>query len=294
MRIKQYPETMTLADTDDFLVETEGGTKRIAKSTLDEVLKPTIEPDEEEEIYDVVALHRNTYRGKNIGSAFTDEQKKAIKDGTFDDLYIGDYWKINNYTWRIADIDYYMAVSYDGGENKVTDHHLVIIPDETLFKCQWNTYNTLDGGYTNSHIYYGERSNALNIIYPAFGNESILPVPEVLISAQVNGRPSASVIKTSSVILPNQIMFLGSAVTEAQNGVSGLAAMSNTFESTQLALFRLNRRCLASNDTYWFKDFGNDGSTSIAMIFQGENMKVGRASVNNTIPGFRPVFCIHG
>ena len=46
--------------------------------------------------------HRNVYRGKNLGSSVTAAQKAAIQNGTFDDLFIGDYWVIGGVTWVIA------------------------------------------------------------------------------------------------------------------------------------------------------------------------------------------------
>ena len=49
--------------------------------------------------------HNAIYRGKNLGTSVTTAQYNAIKAGTFDDLYIGDYWVINGKTWRIAAFD---------------------------------------------------------------------------------------------------------------------------------------------------------------------------------------------
>ena len=42
--------------------------------------------------------HNSIYRGKNLGSSVTQEQWNAIEAGTFDDLYIGDYWVIGGVT----------------------------------------------------------------------------------------------------------------------------------------------------------------------------------------------------
>ena len=43
------------------------------------------------------AMHRNIFRGKDLGSSITDAQVSAIRDGTFDDLYVGDYWVMPSY-----------------------------------------------------------------------------------------------------------------------------------------------------------------------------------------------------
>ena len=58
--------------------------------------------------------HRNLFRGKYLGSSVSANQWAAIDDGTFTDLYVGDYWttsvtidgNTSNVNWRIADINY--------------------------------------------------------------------------------------------------------------------------------------------------------------------------------------------
>lgn len=51
--------------------------------------------------YDNAWAHNSVYRGKNLGSAFTDEQSAAIRAGTFKDIYVGDSWQFTNvpYSW---------------------------------------------------------------------------------------------------------------------------------------------------------------------------------------------------
>ena len=43
------------------------------------------------------AMHRNIFRGKDLGSSITDAQLSAIRDGTFTDLYVGDHWTLPRY-----------------------------------------------------------------------------------------------------------------------------------------------------------------------------------------------------
>ena len=49
--------------------------------------------------------HNAVYRGKFLGNTVTAAQYAAIKAGTFDDLYIGDYWTIGGVNYRIAAFD---------------------------------------------------------------------------------------------------------------------------------------------------------------------------------------------
>ena len=39
-------------------------------------------------------LHRQIYRGKSLGNAPTTAQLAAIRAGTYDDIYLGDYWEV--------------------------------------------------------------------------------------------------------------------------------------------------------------------------------------------------------
>lgn len=52
--------------------------------------------------------HNGIYRGKFLGNSVTAAQYAAIAAGTFEDLYIGDYWTIGGVNWRIAAFDYYV------------------------------------------------------------------------------------------------------------------------------------------------------------------------------------------
>ncbi len=75
--------------------------------------------------------HNAIYRGKWLGIAPSEAQYQAIYDGTFEDLYIGDFWSEdpNDATktrWRIAGFNYYYGT---GPSNYVTTNHAVIIPD---------------------------------------------------------------------------------------------------------------------------------------------------------------------
>ena len=51
---------------------------------------------------DSANAHNSIYRGKNLGTQITDAQWEAVSAGTFEDLYIGDYWTINGYQYIIA------------------------------------------------------------------------------------------------------------------------------------------------------------------------------------------------
>jgi len=82
------------------------------------------------------AAHNAVYRGKCLGPAPTAEQYEAIRNNTFDDMYVGDYWYDENegIHWRIAGFNYYHGACDPLGSSptKITNYHVVIVPDEPI------------------------------------------------------------------------------------------------------------------------------------------------------------------
>jgi len=121
-------------------------------------------------ITDSSEMHRNIFRGKYLGTAVTAAQKAAIADGSFNDLFLGDYWTINGVNWRIADMDYYYEKFYaaEAGELQTTDkHHLVIVSDTALYETFYKDGNTDTTGYAGSALHSAEAAEAIvNSAFP--------------------------------------------------------------------------------------------------------------------------------
>lgn len=192
--------------------------------------------------------HRNTYRGKNLGTSITSEQLAAIKNGTFDDLFIGDYWTINNVKYVIADMDYW----YNCGDTAFTKHHLVMLPASIMYTAKMNDTNITEGGYVGSLMYTTNLETAKTTISNAFGDK-LLTHREYLTNAVKDGYPSAGAWFDSNVELMNEIMVYGSYVhTPAGNGV--IVPNRYTINKQQLALFKLNPKMSNIRATYWLRD----------------------------------------
>lgn len=283
MKIKEYPKATSLANTDAFVVETSAGTKYVEKSVLsngDEV-KPL----------DVVVEHRNIYRGKNLGTSFTTAQKTAIKNGTFDDLYVGDYWVIGGVNWRIADIDYW--VGRKSNSSMISEHHLAIVPDSTLYNTQYNSGASLSNGYAGSSIRSTGLNSAITTRNNAFGESNILRVDVLLCNAVSDGRPTGLAAYAESIQNLSPIMVFGTTVIPHITLASNTANTSTT-NFTQLKLFELDPKAILASDvkSYWLSDFSYFGGS-----FMGTDVtNDGSASytvVTNSI-GVRPVFAIKG
>jgi hypothetical protein len=189
--------------------------------------------------------HRNVYRGKKLGSSVTAAQKTAIQNGTFDDLFIGDYWVISGVTWVIADMDYF----YNCGDTAFTKHHLVIVPDRSLYDAQMNESDVTTGGYVGSKMYTENLETAKTTIKAAFG-DMVLTHREYLTNAVTDGRPSACGWFDSTVELMNEIMVYGTYVFAPANNGDNIPKRF-TVAKQQLALFALNPRAINNREKSW-------------------------------------------
>lgn len=226
-------------------------------------------------------MYANIFRGKNLGSVVTDAQKTAIQDGTFKDLFIGDYWVINGITWRIADMDYF----YNVGITAFTKHHLVMIPDEVLYLDVMNDSATTEGGYVGSKMYTTGLEQAKIAINSSFGS-LVQTHKDCLINATENGRPTQFDWVNSTVELMNEIMVYGCCIRGAM-GTGTLQARNYTTAKKQLSIFRLNPKMLNKRQNIWLRDI----NSSFAFASVGS---YGDASggIANTSLGIRPYFVI--
>lgn len=240
MRINEYPRAISFNDGDVLLKDGSDGTKAIpfsdaAASLLESVLAPT--------------MHKNLYRGKYLGTSVTAAQKTAIQNGTFKDLYIGDYWTIGGKDWVIADIDYF----YNIGSTPLTKHHLLMLPRSPLYEACMKNDGTTTGGYINSDMRKTGLASAKSTITSAFGS-LVLTHKDIFVNAVTNGHPSGVTWVDSDVELMNEIMVYGTFVHAAVN--EGTIVPSNyTTAKTQLAIFKLNMKFLSDMRAWiWLRD----------------------------------------
>ena len=234
-------------------------------------------------------MRRNIYRGKNLGNSYTDEQKAEIAAGTFKDLFIGDYWKINDVVWRIVDINYWLNT----GDIKLTKPHLVIMPDQSLYSTVFNSSATTSGGYVGSTLYTLGLEDAKSRIKSAFGSDYILKHKEYLVNSVTDGVPTGAVWTYSDVEIPNEYMIFGNSligskksnISSAGNSVNYDAGIDNT----QLSLMRLYPYFIVANSAYWLRDAVNE--YNFGFVMSNRVIFGGSANVARHI---RPVFGIIG
>lgn len=242
-------------------------------------------------LFNNAGAHNAIYRGKSLGSTVTTAQYAAIKAGTFDDLYIGDYWTIGGVNYRIAAFDYYL----NSGDTSCTTHHVVIVPDTCLYNAQMHNTssggyeggaaNTTTGGYVGSDMYKSNLEQAKTTIKSAFSGH-VLKHRIYLTNAVANGRASGGAWCDSEVDLMCEQMVYGSGIFSPVSDGSNVPA-NYRVEKSQLPLFQHEPSRICNRATWWLRDvitasyFACVDLDGLASCYGASNSY-----------GVRPAFCI--
>lgn len=242
-------------------------------------------------LFNNAGAHNAIYRGKSLGSTVTTAQYAAIKAGTFDDLYIGDYWTIGGVNYRIAAFDYYL----NSGDTNCTTHHVVIVPDTCLYNAQmhntssggWESgaANTTAGGYVGSDMYKSNLEQAKTTIKSAFSGH-VLKHRIYLTNAVANGRASGGAWCDSEVDLMCEQMVYGSGIFSPVSDGSNVPA-NYRVEKSQLPLFQHEPSRIDNRNDWWLRDVIT--ASGFAYVAYDGNAGYGAASFSL---GVRPAFCI--
>lgn len=236
MKITEYAKVDELSDTNVFLVDGDDGTKIITRKNLPYALFDNI-PE----------MHNQIYRGKNLGTAITDEQFEQITNGTFHDLWIGDYWLMGQNRFRIAKFEGYNAdvtAGLDSPSPTSGDRHmLMVVPDMAFGPVQFYSQRDLSKvGYFGSTLRSYLENDVYNSISSLFGDKLgdtyvWMCNGASLATSFTTSYMGASFVKTS--------IFAG----EASQYISSPQAHPRTVENTMLAptpLFQLAPGALVS------------------------------------------------
>ena len=214
--------------------------------------------------------HNSLYRGKNLGSTFTSAQATAISNGTFTDLYIGDYWTVSNLshtyldadgvshtetysgTLRIADINYYLRAGE--GNNDFKLNHIVVVPDTSMYSHCMNDTNTTAGGYVESKMYISGLNKAKAIFKAFFGESHISAHREYLVNAVANGRPAGGAWLDSTVEIMDERQVYGSLIFDSGNPDGTNVPNRYSVSCKQFNLFRYRPDLISNRQWYWLRN----------------------------------------
>ena len=242
-------------------------------------------------LFNNAGAHNAIYRGKSLGSTVTTAQYAAIKAGTFDDLYIGDYWTIGGVNYRIAAFDYYL----NSGDTSCTTHHVVIVPDTCLYNAQMHNTssgdyeggaaNTTTGGYVGSDMYKSNLEQAKTTIKSAFSGH-VLKHKIYLTNAVANGRASGGAWCDSEVDLMCEQMVYGSGIFSPVSDGSNVPT-NYRVEKSQLPLFQHEPSRICNRVTWWLRDVITASFFAVAGSYGNADC----VNASNSL-GVRPAFCI--
>ena len=235
-------------------------------------------------------FHNSIYRGKKLGTAVSADQFTAIGDGSFDGMFIGDYWEItyNNVAriFRIAAFDYWLH----NGDTECTTHHVLIVPDDKLCEAKMNNSNITTGGYVGSDFYTGNNSNtgksdALAIVNGSFGSGHILEHKNLLSNAVASGVASGWAWYASKLELMSESMVYGSPVAGARKADD--TNFNIGIDNSQLPLFAYDHSRICNRGSWWLRDVVS--STGFARV---DASGVANGSYASYSHGIRPAFAI--
>ena len=205
--------------------------------------------------------HNNIFRGQNLG-ALNATHIANIQNGSFRDMFIGDYFSINGSNYVIAGINYKRG----HGDNSSLGNHLLLMPDRlsklddgTVLRPNgkdthfMNDTDTTAGGFANTKLYKTYMPSIQRKLEADFGSH-LLNFREI-ISTHVDesGAPDQAEWRDAKVGIPCEVMVYGTIL----NGNNKNGSWYNVGDdTTQLPLFRLNPE--ESNNhrdaSFWLRD----------------------------------------
>ena len=267
MKITDYPQVAKVQNDDVFLIDGTRGTKTIPVSRMPY------------DLFDgIPEMHNQIFRGKNLGSIYTNTQKNAVLTGSFTDLWLGDYWEIGGVRYRIADFNYFMGT----GESRVTANHVVIVPDQYIGGLAQYHNAEESPGYFNASIRSTLSSRAASIIF-AFSDANILTIPHTLLTGVTN-TGGIELTRTSSKF---ELMTLHHVY-----GTPNYNARNAPQPTNQFSLFRVAPRYIILDESsgYYLQDL----TTTRRPHLVSTSGSVFSSSTSKNTEGLRPFFALRG
>ena len=236
------------------------------------------------------------YRGKNLGTltaanidAFCETHKTAT--GEFDDLFLGDYFTIQDGTynkeWMIAAFDLDYGNTINGDNYMILDHHFAIIPKGPgLIQARMHPSDDTSGGIANAEIrdtLQTIRGNILTVV----GDHAKKICTQLSASVDSTGKPLTYLRGRAEIRLLTQVDIFGHIFYSQPDNTSGLM-----YRKLPIYNFIPRGYCEnpSNNSDYWLADI-YDGTDYRCMVRYGNSVGHAPASTANTV-WVRPMMAI--
>lgn len=303
-KITDLVQSNSVANSDLLIVETASGTRAMPYSVIQ---KNIDDAGKAVAFGNSAAAHNAIFRGKDLTNVYTVEQIcQRISAGTFEDLYIGDYFDVT-INGEGSEVVRCILAGFDtylhNGDTSFEAHHAVIVTKNCLTTTHgMNPTNTTEGGFQGSDMW----KTVLPKYNTAFGNVfgSHLLSHKTLLTNSIS-TSGASMAGAGFTGYSNNWSWVEtklSLLSEIQ--VYGANVFSSSFYDTgcdnlQLPLFALDptaKVCRkggtanadASNrQWYWLRNVA-----SAAIFANVNNVGVALYDSASNSSGVRPLFCI--
>ena len=294
-RIKDLSSVTTPSDSDVIAVDGANGTKGItlanlATTILNKLSSKTYGLDQGTKTLPTAVneLYKSSVRNSAAGHNYTSAMSKAIQDGTFDDLYVGDYLTINGTVYRIAGFN----IIKNCGDNVSIGNNMCLVPDSALYNAQMHntdsgqyesgsTANNTTGAYANSDMRTSNLAQATQKIVNDFGSSHVISYRDILPNATADGQSSGWAWYDCKVELMSEVMVYGTKVWADSGYEVGCI-------NSQLPLFALAPEYIHRRFYYWLRGVG--GATSFAFVAYAGYASDSGASYSF---GVRPLFFVN-
>ena len=239
MIINDLPILSSPASGDELPIERGTNTYKIDYNALATAINRALIPSTGN-----AGFHNSIFRGKYLGSSLTADQSDQIQAGTFDDLFIGDYWTINDVDWVIVDFD----PCYRCGDTISLGHHIGVMPRVSLNDAQWNTTDSTSTGYVNSAIRANikDSGGAEEKVIAAFGSTHVLSYRALYPSRYSSGKAAGWAWADARVELVNETQLYGHQIW-GQNG------FEDGNDKRQLSIFHLDPAFTNIGSAWWLR-----------------------------------------
>ena len=251
VRIQDFNENWKPDTNNDFLMTFNDGSE--SKTRLRDAFYSLVP--------DGAPTHNNVFRGQNLG-ALNATHIANIQNGSFHDMFIGDYFSINGSNYVIAGINY----KHLHGDNAPLGNNLLLMPDRfskledgTLMRSDgktthyMNDTDTTAGGFANTKLYNTYMPSIQKRLEADFGSHLLSFREVVSTHVDSSGAPDQGEWRDAKVGIPNEVMVYGST----QNGNNKNGSWYNIGDdNVQLPLFRLNFDELTNHRdaVFWLRD----------------------------------------
>lgn len=210
---------------------------------------------------DGMQTHNNIFRGANLG-ALDSTRIANIQNGSFHDMFIGDYFTINGSNYVIAGIN----AKHLKGDNMTLGNHLLLMPDRfsrsqdgTVMRSDgktthyMNDTDTTTGGFAGTKLYNTYMPSIQKRLEADFGSHLLKFREVVSTHVDASGAPDKSEWRDAKLGIPSEVMVYGTTL----NGNNKNGSWYNIGDDdVQLPLFRLNPDELTNHRDlgYWLRD----------------------------------------